>query len=83
MLWIEKTVRVRCQNGSCRRLRRQFDRRKTAVPVIQMDDVGRRADPLEQGQGRMVKKGEPLIVLGIAVDRIAMKKRRSVDQKGR
>jgi hypothetical protein len=60
-----------------------FDRRKTAVPVVQMNDVGRRAEPFDQFERGMVKKSESLVVFRVAVDRIAVKKRRRVNQKRR
>ena len=64
-------------------LRGQLDGRKTAMPVVQMDDVRRRADMPEQDERGVVEKGKTLVVLGVSVDGIAVKVRGRVDQKGR
>ena len=50
----------------------QFDGGKTAMPIVEMDNIRSRSDPSKQGQGGMIEEGEPFVVLGVSVDRVAM-----------
>ena len=60
-----------------------LDGRKTAVPIVEMYYVRSPADPLEQRQSGVVKKREPLVILGVAIDGVAVKERGCIDKKSR
>src|SRR5437588_7282307 len=54
---------------------------KTAGPVVEMDDVRRRAQTLEERERRATEKGETLVVVREAVNGIAREILRRVNQK--
>lgn len=62
---------------------RDLDRRKTAVPIVKMNDVGRRTDAFDQGERRRVEKSKSLVIFRVAVYRIPVKIFGRVNQIGR
>src|SRR5947209_7645039 len=61
--------------------RGKFCRSETAGPVVEMDDVGRRTQTLEEREGRATEKGETLVVVREAVNGVAREILRRVNQK--
>ncbi len=62
---------------------RDFYRRKSRVPIVQMNNVRRTIRALYQRQCRLTEKRETVVIFPKTVDRTAVKKLRRINQKRR